>query len=170
MNSKIKHAFKAEMHAAKHAYRDGDYQTAFGYLERAHILGQRYFITHWVTHWWMLKVALRELDFKELQGQIIRLLAVPVGYGTGWVPKGNTGGADVSAVKPMAIPEDLSDALSGYSVTFDVIKRILLFASIASIYWVISVDPKNCSGGGLADVLECKYDARMRELHVLLKE
>ena len=135
MKPKIKSAFQAEMGEARAAYDEKDYDAAFYRLERAHILGQRYFITHWVTHWWMLKVAIRRWDWREIRGQITRIIAVIPGYLFGWVPKGNTGGADVSATKPMPIPSDLVEPLKGYSVWRDVGLRMLMWLGVAAIVW-----------------------------------
>ncbi len=137
MKPKIKSAFQAEMGEARAAYADKDYDTAFYRLERAHILGQRYFITHWVTHWWMLKVGLRRWDWREIRGQITRIIAVIPGYLFGWVPKGNTGGANVSATEPMPIPPDLAEPLKGYSVWRDVVLRMLMWVSLAAIVWAV---------------------------------
>lgn len=111
MKPSLKYAFQHEMTVAKTAYNIMDDQTAFSHLERAHILGQRFFVPHFITHWWMLKIGFRQKDFREIFGQILRLFAVVPGFLFGWVPIGNTGGANVSAIKPMPIPEDLEKIL-----------------------------------------------------------
>lgn len=116
-------AFRNEMVTAKTAVLRGQYDLAFKHLERAHILGQRSFITHWTSHWWMLKVGWMRRDRREILGQLARLIAVVPGYLIGWVPKGNTGGADVSPLKPMAIPSDLAPLLKNYRVWQDVLVR-----------------------------------------------
>jgi hypothetical protein len=60
----------------------------------------------------MLGAAGRRRDGREVAGQLLRLaLAVP-GSLTGRYPIGNTGGADVSAFRPMPIPEDLRALLT----------------------------------------------------------
>lgn len=149
MSPNIKTAFNAEMIAAKSAYADRDFQTAFAKLERAHILGQRYFVKHGVTHWWMLKVGLKMQDWREVFGQITRLFAVIPGYAFGWIPKGNTGGANVSPLKPMPIPEDLSTMLEGYNVWRDVRKRAitwLLILALVSMIIVVGLDVILASG------------------------
>jgi hypothetical protein len=53
----------------------------------------------------------RRRDVHEFFGQVFRLLVAGPGSLTGRYPVGNTGGANVSAFKPMAIPEDLRAAL-----------------------------------------------------------
>ncbi|MEP4165396.1 DUF3703 domain-containing protein [Maricaulis sp.] len=126
MNRCLKTALAEEMGNARAAYAARDDEVALCHFERAHILSQRYFAAHWVTHWWMLKLGIRRADRREIHGQMLRLIAVIPGYISGWVPKGNTGGADVSAIKPMPVPEDLEALLQDYSVTRDVAVRLLL--------------------------------------------
>lgn len=112
MNSKLKQAFRSEMTTARAAYRAGELEAAFHHLERAHILGQRYVWPHTESHWWMLKVGLRRADAREIVGQLLRILASLL-FSRIWVPAGNTGGADVSPLKPMPIPADLQALLDG---------------------------------------------------------
>lgn len=131
MKQEVRTAFSREMAIAKAAFAVADYTTAFHHLERAHILGQRYFLTHWTTHWWMLRTGLRRKDGREIRGQVMRLVAVVPGYLFGWIPKGNPGGANVSALRPMPIPEDLRPLLKDYSVARDVLGRVAVFAAAA---------------------------------------
>ena len=128
MKSKLRAAFQSEMRKAKRAFAAETWDKSFYHLERAHILGQRYFITHVWTHLWMLMVACRRADWREIRGQIVRLVAVVPGYLFGWVPKGNTGGASVSALVPMPIPEDLEPLLRDYRVWLDVVGRLVLWS------------------------------------------
>lgn len=120
--------FQQEMRDARADYRVGELEGCFYHLERAHILGQRYFGAHVLTHWWMLKVGMRQRSGRETWGQIMRLIATVPGYLFGWVPKGNTGGADVSPVKPMPIPDDLAPYLEGFVVAKDVARRTAYWA------------------------------------------
>jgi hypothetical protein len=46
-------------------------------------------------------------------GQLFRLAVAAPGSLTGRFPAGNSGGADVSAFRPMAIPDDLRAVLEG---------------------------------------------------------
>jgi hypothetical protein len=62
---------------------------------------------HVRTHVLMLGAAVRRRDAHEIVGQLIRLVVAGPGSWTGRYPVGNTGGADVSALKPMPIPDDL---------------------------------------------------------------
>ena len=123
-------AYNSEMTEAFGLYKADELERAFGHLERAHILGQRYFFAHLRSHWWMLKIGIRKKDYSEIFGQLTRVVAVIPGYVFGWVPKGNTGGANVSPVKPMAIPDEFRQLLESYSVMRDVAWRFGLFALV----------------------------------------
>ena len=89
------------------ARRFGDRLAAWNALERAHIVAQPYLALHLASHWAMLTYALCERDFKEAGGQCLRLALVPLGAITGRLPTGNTGRSNVSAFRPMPIPQDL---------------------------------------------------------------
>ena len=103
-------AFAAELAAARAAHATGDHARAFGHLERAHILGQRRTRRHVRVHAWMLRVGWARRDAREVLGQATRLVAAAL-MSKVWVPLGNTGGADVSALRPMPVPEDLARLL-----------------------------------------------------------
>lgn len=60
-------------------------------LEEAHILSQPYAIEHFYVHWKMFILALRFRVWKELIGQVPRLLLAIPGSLTGKAPKGNVG-------------------------------------------------------------------------------
>jgi len=108
---KIEQAYNAEIKLAHTAKVSGDLVTSFHHLERAHILGQRHFTRHFQTHWEMLKIGVKRADAREITGQCVRIIAVFPASIFGWVPDGNTGGANVSALKPMPIPPDLEAIL-----------------------------------------------------------
>lgn len=116
--------YKVEMAASREAEHAGDIADAIAHLERAHILGQRYLLPHLATHWRMLALARTAQNGPEARGQILRLAAAIPGYVFGWVPVGNTGGANVSAVKPMPVPPDLAPYFEGYTVWTGVLVRI----------------------------------------------
>lgn len=131
MPQHLKQAYRQEFAAAKQAYTARDYDHAFRRFERAHILGQRYFWAHLITHWWMLRIAVKRLDGREIIGQIVRIVATVPGYLFGWIPIGNTGGANVSALKPMPIPSDLAEHFVGYSVWHGVRFRVFIACGLA---------------------------------------
>jgi hypothetical protein len=106
MQQQLKEVFCLEMHKAIHLYKKNELDSAFYHLERAHILGQLFIIPHTKSHWWMLKVAFRKRNFKEVLGQVIRIIA-SILFSKIWVPSGNTGGTDVNPFKAMPIPDDL---------------------------------------------------------------
>ena len=110
MKERVKQAFNGEVELAILEYDKGNYERSFSHLERAHILGQSFTIAHTKSHWWMLKIAIKTNNFKEILGQITRIIASIV-FSRIWVPRGNTGGANVSPIKPMPIPEDLKKIL-----------------------------------------------------------
>jgi hypothetical protein len=72
-------------------------------------------VPHVRTHVAMLGAALRRRDRREIVGQVVRLLVAAPGSWTGRYPVGNTGGADVSALRPMPIPADLQVFLEGHN-------------------------------------------------------
>lgn len=133
MKADIKHAFQQAIQTAKQAENKGQFNTAFSALEHAHILGQRYLLPHIYTHFLMLRVGYKRRDQREITGQLLRIIASVPGYLFGWVPKGNTGGANVSPLKPMPLPEELAPLLDDYNVWRDVAVRILLYSFVALI-------------------------------------
>jgi hypothetical protein len=108
----LRAAWQQERDAASRARTAGDRGEEWRRLERAHILSQPLAGPHLRTHCLMLTAAARSRDGREVLGQLLRIaLAVP-GSLSGRYPVGNTGGADVSAFVPMAVPEDLRPYLS----------------------------------------------------------
>ncbi len=105
--SKRMEAFEAAMSEAARQTAAGDARSAFAALERAHVLGQLDFVPHLRVHWQMLRVGWSAGDWREVIGQVLRIALVPIGHLVGRLPMGNTGGANVSAFKPMAIPPEL---------------------------------------------------------------
>jgi hypothetical protein len=88
----------------------GDLSGAFARFERAHILGQRRTRLHIRAHAAMLKLGWTRRDYREVMGQLSRIVAAAL-FSRIWVPEGNTGGANVSALKPMPVPDDLKRIL-----------------------------------------------------------
>ena len=101
-----KKAFYQELQLAKKALRNAAYEVSFYHLENAHILGQRHWYRHTLSHCYMLHFGIRTANYKEIKGQILRILAAllitPI-----WVPKGNTGGSNISATQPLPIRSEL---------------------------------------------------------------
>lgn len=137
MKSGVKAAFATEMASARAAESAGDIELAKHHLERAHILGQRWYISHLRTHFHMLRLALKLSDAREAGGQIVRLIGAGPFHLAGWVPIGNTGGADVSATRPMPIPSDLQVHLEGHSLRNGLILRGVLVATLIVGYLLV---------------------------------
>ena len=68
-------------------------------------------VAHVRTHMAMLVAGVRRHDRTEVLGQLLRIVVAAPGSWTGRYPVGNTGGADVSALRPMPIPNDLRELL-----------------------------------------------------------
>lgn len=83
-------------------------EASLRHLERAHVLGQASTREHVRVHLHMLVCALRHGDVRESAGQVLRLLGAALLTGVGLVPTGNSGGANVSPMRRMAIPPDLA--------------------------------------------------------------
>jgi hypothetical protein len=60
----------------------------------------------------MLKFGFRIKNYREVIGQIPRLLVGGVKSFVGKIPVGNTGGSNVPPLMPMEIPEDLKQILA----------------------------------------------------------
>jgi hypothetical protein len=112
----LRAAWAAERNAAKDARRHGDDTAEWKHLERAHILSQPMAVAHVRTHVAMLSAGVRRHDRTEVLGQVLRVVVAAPGSWTGRYPIGNTGGADVSALRPMPIPDDLRAILDPTSV------------------------------------------------------
>lgn len=134
MQRTLRRAYRLSINKAKACYRRRLWSTAFSHLERAHILGQRNLVPHLVTHWWMLKCGWQQGSAKEVIGQSLRLLAVLPGFVSGWVPLGNTGGANVSAIKPMSLPDEVKVLLPANPIRRDISIR-LLWLTGAMLLW-----------------------------------
>lgn len=133
----VKEAYEQELVLARQARRKRSLDDAIAHIERAHILGQRYLFPHFYTHALLLAIAVERADIRETVGQVVRLIAVVPGYLSGWVPKGNTGSANVSALRPMTPPEDLAPLLAGHNVARDVAARMVLWGLAASFYYLV---------------------------------
>lgn len=100
-------AVQAELDAARCLQDGGNATGAFSHLERAHVLGQSITASHIRVHWEMLRWGLRHRKPREVSGQLLRIAGAATKTALGWVPRGNTGGANVSPLRPMPIPTDL---------------------------------------------------------------
>jgi hypothetical protein len=54
----------------------------------------------------------RRRQWKECAGQVLRIVGAALLTVLGFVPEGNTGGSNVSAIRRMAIPDDLAGVIA----------------------------------------------------------
>lgn len=111
MHPTLQAAFDAEMQLARRALAEDDLNNAFAHLERAHVLGQWYPGTHVLAHLGMLRIGWRRRDVREIIGQLLRIPGGAIGSALGRVPRGNTGGARIGALRELPIPPDLRQLL-----------------------------------------------------------
>jgi hypothetical protein len=112
MEPKVLLAYFEYLALADQARKSKNYERSFAYLEFTHILGQQDVLCHLYVHLQMLWLALCTVDGRELAGQSYRLLLTPFGHLFNRLPLGNTGRSNVSAFKPMSIPEELREILT----------------------------------------------------------
>ena len=110
MNSKfttnIAPHVQAELLQANKARQQKKPQKEFSHLENAHVLGQASTYWHVNTHVLMLLWAIRNSAPKEFVGQLLRIVGAASKTAVGLIPKGNTGGSNVSPFKVMPISPD----------------------------------------------------------------
>jgi hypothetical protein len=92
----------------REARRNRDIKTAWHHLARAHILAQPHMVDHVAIHVQMIGFGIGTQNWQEVGGQVMRLFLAPLGNLAGRLPIGNTGLSNVSAFRPMPIPEDLA--------------------------------------------------------------
>jgi hypothetical protein len=106
-----KQEFYNQLQLAKKALKSNHFKVPFYHLENAHILGQKHLYRHTLSHYWMLIYGIKTINIKEMAGQFTRLLAAIL-FTNIWVPKGNTGGSNISPIKPMPIRKELQKYFS----------------------------------------------------------
>lgn len=107
--NKLKHYYQQELNAYKSRFAAQDISAAWNHLERAHVIGQAYPWPHTYVHWKMLQFGISIKSWKEVLGQIPRLLVGGVKSFVGKIPVGNTGGADVPPLKPLPIDPEIME-------------------------------------------------------------
>lgn len=99
---------ESELEDAKLVKVAGNAQQEFTHLERAHVLGQESTYWHVKVHVLMLAWAIRNHSVQEVLGQVFRVAGAATKTVFGLVPKGNTGGSNVSPFKRMPIEPELA--------------------------------------------------------------
>jgi hypothetical protein len=112
MHPRLKQAFNEEVQRARGSFAAGDLDAAFLHFERAHVLGQWYVGPHTLTHVGMLRIGWSRRDLREILGQLLRIPGGMIGSAIGRVPRGNTGGSNISALRSLPIPPDLRELLA----------------------------------------------------------
>jgi hypothetical protein len=112
VKDELRDTFLSELEKGEEQCRVNNLKIAYAHIERAHILGQRNVCMHTRTHYWFLRIGIKQGNAKEIFGQLIRLPLGILGSFIGIVPEGNTGGSNVPIFRPMEIPEDLKLILS----------------------------------------------------------
>lgn len=108
---KLKVCINSEIEQAKTLQKQNEFAAAFRHLERAHVLGQSITAEHTRVHWLMLKFGWRTRNWKEVIGQLLRIIGAATKTPFAIYPSGNTGGANVSPFRSMTIPDDLREIL-----------------------------------------------------------
>lgn len=108
----LKPYFEAELLNYKNEKMSKNYISAWYHLERAHILGQKYPVSHTLVHWEMLQFGFKIKNIKEIIGQIPRLIFGGVKSFIGKIPVGNPGGANVPPLKSYPIEASLQHILN----------------------------------------------------------
>ncbi|MGB7068833.1 MAG: DUF3703 domain-containing protein [Pyrinomonadaceae bacterium] len=111
MSANIKQLIETEIANAADLVDQGELEAAFRHLERAHILGQAITFEHTRVHWLMLKIGWKLKDWREIFGQLFRIVGASTKTPFGIFPVGNSGGANVSPFRKMSIPDDLQTAI-----------------------------------------------------------
>jgi hypothetical protein len=102
---------QAELDAARQARAQHDAAAEFVCLERAHVLAQSDTMQHVRVHAAMLMWGVRQRRTGEIFGQLVRIAGAATKTMVGLVPRGNTGGTNVSAFRRMPVPPDLKRIL-----------------------------------------------------------
>ena len=97
MHPQLREALNQELARAAESSGRGAHAEAFIHLERAHVLSQRHAWAHAGVHVRMLRWGFSARRPGEVLGQLPRMLAALL-FSRIWVPAGNTGGANVSAL------------------------------------------------------------------------
>lgn len=114
MPLELKVHYKQELYTSRQEQFCGNLPAAWRHLERAHIISQAWSKQHTYAHWRMLRFGITIKSWKEVLGQLPRLLFGGIKSFIGIIPIGNTGGANVPPLRVMEIPKDLLHILEPY--------------------------------------------------------
>ena len=112
MKAIIREYFETELCQAQTAIATKDFESAWTALQRAHILAQAYPLPHAVVHWRMLKLAWKQKNIKELEGQLIpTVFAIPLTLLFGRTRSLRGGRVNISNLERKSIPDDILQIL-----------------------------------------------------------
>jgi hypothetical protein len=107
----LKTEFYKQILLGESALMHHNYGIAFYHFENAHILGQKHIWRHTISHYWMFVFGIKTKNIKEIIGQAFRIVASLL-FTLIWVPKGNTGGTNISPIQPVPIRKELKKYFS----------------------------------------------------------
>jgi len=107
----LKTEFYKQLQLGKEALKLKDNAIAFYHFENAHILGQKHVWRHTISHYWMFVFGIKTNNGKEMIGQVLRMIASLL-FTIIWVPLGNTGGTNISPIKPIPVRKELTKYFS----------------------------------------------------------
>jgi hypothetical protein len=105
-NQAVKPHIVAKLVVYETALSNHNERVAFSALEDAHVIGQHSTYYHCLIHFKMLKHGLKNRDWKAVFGQVVRFIGAATKTAIGLVPKGNTGGTNISPFKRLAVSAD----------------------------------------------------------------
>ncbi|MBM9578617.1 DUF3703 domain-containing protein [Leptospira sp. 201903070] len=112
MPKHFKAAYRQELDSYRFNLKEKNWDKAWKFLERAHLIGQYHPVPHTGIHFRMLVFATRRADWREFLGQLLRVSVGGFGSLFNRVPVGNTGGANVPILASLPLPEDLRELLA----------------------------------------------------------
>jgi hypothetical protein len=107
----LKTEFYKQLQLGKSALKQSSYPIAFYHFENTHILGQKHIWQHTISHYWMFVFGIKTKNTKEIIGQFFRIIASLL-FTLIWVPLGNTGGTNISPIKPIPVRKELQKYFS----------------------------------------------------------
>ena len=102
---------EAELRLAQLASSNNQSSKAFFHLENAHVLGQESTYWHVKVHFLMFLWAIKNTKLSECLGQAFRLVGASTKTALGLVPKGNTGGSNISPFKTLPLRPEHARAI-----------------------------------------------------------
>jgi hypothetical protein len=100
-----KKEFYNQLRLGKRVLKNKEVKASFYHFENAHVLGQSHLYRHTLSHYWLLFWGIKTKSVKEIIGQTSRIIPSLL-FTLIWVPKGNTGGSNISPMKILPIRKE----------------------------------------------------------------